>query len=162
MKKVYLSSILALTFLSCNNSKKLNSDNSTDTVKIMIPDNSCYAAVISDNDGALLKLEVFPNVVTGILKYNFAEKDSNEGTIEGKIVGDKIYADYTFLSEGTTSVREVAFLVDGNKIIEGSGEMVESNGKMIFKDKKKITYKNGITFSTIDCVENDEKFRLKY
>ena len=172
MKKVYLCSALVLSLFACNSTKtnsensssttkKADTENPTDSMKIMIPDNSCYAAVISDVDGALLKLEVFPNVVTGILKYNFAEKDSNEGTLEGKLVGDKIFADYTFKSEGKTSVREVAFLIQGKKITEGYGEMIESNGKMVFKDKKQINYKDGTTFSTIDCVENDEKFRLK-
>lgn len=160
MRKVVLYSALMFSIFSCS-SNKMSSEKSEDTMKIMIPDNSCYAAVISDNDGALLKLEVFPNVVTGVLKYNFAEKDSNEGTIEGKLVGDKIFAEYTFSSEGTTSVREVAFWVNGNKIVEGFGEMEEVDGKMIFKDRKKISYKNGITYSSIDCVENDEKFRLK-
>lgn len=125
----------------------------------MIPENSCFVSVIKQ-DTVWLKIEFFPNVVTGILKYNFWEKDDNAGTVEGKLMGNKIFADYTYTAEGKTTVREVAFLLDGNTVTEGFGDMKEENGKMIFKDKDKINFSGGLVFTGIDCVENDNKFRI--
>ena len=125
----------------------------------MIPKSGCYAS-FSGKDTILLKIEVFPNVVTGILKYQVWEKDKNEGTIEGKLSGDTLFANYTFTSEGQTSVREVAFLLNNHQAIEGFGDMEEKNRKMIFTDKSQINFSKGAKLSPIDCAENDSLFRL--
>lgn len=127
----------------------------------MIPKSGCYAS-FSGKDTILLKTEVFPNVVTGILKYQVWEKDKNEGTIEGKLSGDTLFANYTFTSEGQTSVREVAFLFNDHQAIEGFGDMEEQNGKMVFTDKSRINFSKGTKLSPIDCVENDSLFRLGF
>lgn len=126
----------------------------------MIPKSGCYES-ISGKDTILLKIEKFPNVVTGVLKYNFYQKDKNAGTIEGKFEGDKLFALYTYKSEGNPSVREVAFLFKNNTVIEGFGELEEKNGILTFKNKESILFSKGIRFSIIDCVENENKFQLK-
>lgn len=158
MKKIYFGLAAGILLISCvNKQTKLPSDN---MAKIMIPQSSCYASS-SKKDTIFLKLEIFPNTVTGILKYNFFEKDKNQGIIEGKLIEDKIFADYTFTSEGKKSVRELAFLIKGKEIIEGIGAMKEENGKLIFKDHNMIDFTNGIKFSPINCAENDKKFQIK-
>lgn len=162
MKKLYLILGVGLFLFSCtSNNSKTTVNQPIEKAAIMIPKSSCYSA-ISKKDTILLKLEIFPNVVTGILKYNFFEKDKNQGTIDGKLIGDTVYADYSFTSEGKTSVREVAFLIKDNKVTEGFGEMTEQNGKLIFKNRDNINFSNGIHFNPIDCVENNEKFQIKY
>lgn len=90
-------------------------------------------------------------LVTGTLMYNFYEKDKNTGTIEGKIDGDILFADYTFNSEGVKSVRPVAFKVTGNQFIEGYGETEENNGKMSFKNKDSLNFDHSITLAPFDC-----------
>jgi hypothetical protein len=40
--------------------------------------------------------------VVGNLCYRFFEKDKNDGTVIGKLQGDTLIADYTFMSEGVT------------------------------------------------------------
>lgn len=162
MKNLILAFAIGLFLFSCtSNNSKTASNHAEEHATIMIPETSCYAYV-SNKDTFLLKLEVFPNVVTGVLKYNFFEKDKSQGTIDGKLVGDTIFADYTFTSEGTESIREVAFLLTGNNVTEGFGEMTEQNRKMIFKDPENINFTNGIQFNPVDCVENDIKFQLNH
>lgn len=168
MKNVLLLMSVLFLLVSCDNTTKSDStkaateavDTSAGDVQIMIPKSGCYASYAS-KDTFLLKTEVFPNVVTGILKYQFFEKDKNAGTIQGKLQGNKLIADYTFSSEGTTSVRQVAFLFSGEQATEGYGEMVEENNKMVFKDTSAIDFSQGMKFTSIDCVENDQKFQLK-
>jgi len=167
MKNVLLLMSVLFLLISCNNTTKSDkttavtetADTAAEDVHIMIPQSGCYASYAS-KDTFLLKTEVFPNVVTGILKYRFYEKDKSQGTIEGKLQGNKLIADYTFASEGMTSVRQVAFLLHDQQAIEGYGEMVEDNNKMIFKDTSAIDFSQGIKFTSIDCAENDQKFQL--
>lgn len=160
MRNSFLVMVLIVLGVSCSsNSEKNNS--SEKEMKIMIPKSGCYAS-FSGKDTILLKIETFPNVVTGILKYQIWEKDKNEGTIEGKLSGDTLFANYTFTSEGQTSVREVAFLLNDHQVIEGFGGMEEKNGKMVFTDKSRINFSKGIKLSSIDCVKNDSLFRLDF
>lgn len=150
--------VMALFIISCGASPSTDSSPEKD-MKIMVPESGCYAS-FSGKDTILLKIEVFPNVVNGILKYHIREKDKNEGTIEGKFAGDTLFADYTFSSEGKTSVREVAFLVNDGQAIEGYGNMEEKNGKMVFTDKAGIDFSEGTRLVLVDCAGNDSLFRL--
>ena len=159
MKKIFIGTSFLFMTLSCTTSKPSTPDNSKEVAHIMIPKSGCYKST-SGNDIFYLKIETFPNVVTGILKYDFSEKDDSEGSFDGKAVGNIIYADYTYKSEGKTSVREVAFRVNDNQVTEGFGDMEDKNGKMIFKDRSKINFNSGIKYNMIDCVENDSQFRI--
>jgi hypothetical protein len=120
-------------------------------MKAMIPESACYAGT-NGKDSFFLKMEVFPNVVTGKLNYNFFEKDRNTGDIDGVLKGDTLVADYTFKSEGTTSTRQVAFLIKGDTVVEGYGPMDEKENKMIFTDKSKINF-SGTPLKKIPCVD---------
>lgn len=61
-------------------------------------------------DSIFLQLHIDNNIVNGDLEYKRFEKDRNKGTIKGMFRGDTLFADYTFMSEGVMSVREVMFL----------------------------------------------------
>ncbi len=160
MNNIFLGAAVMFFLISCTSNKPQSAQTNADEgAEIMIPESGCFA-LLTDKDTILLKIEVFPNVVTGVLKYQLSEKDKNEGTIEGRLEGNTVFADYTFYSEGVTSVREVAFLLNGDHVMEGFGDMEEHDGKMVFKDKARIDFSTGIRLTQIDCVENDEKFRM--
>jgi hypothetical protein len=91
--------------------------------------------------------------VNGKLSYNIVGKDKNEGTLIGNIYGDTLIADYTFDSEGVSAVREVAFLQREGTYIEGHGDVVEANGKVSFKDRKKLKFDVKNTLTKVDCAE---------
>lgn len=89
--------------------------------------------------------------VNGKLSYNLTGKDKNEGTIVGNMKGDTLVADYTFMSEGVSSQREVVFLKREGIFIEGYGDVVDSNGKVSFKDKSKLKFDQKNTLTAVDC-----------
>lgn len=157
MKKIFLFFIVAsILVFSCNNEAKQTeqTDNNKDSSKpvenkVMIPTMICYSA-ITGKDTVFLKVEKFPNVVTGNLSYKFHEKDSNKGDIDGQLRGDTLFADYKFLSEGILSTREVVFLIKDSIATEGHGTMEEKNGKMAFKDGAAISF-NGTRLKKEDC-----------
>jgi heat shock protein HslJ len=65
--------------------------------------------------------------------------------------GDTLVADYIFLSEGSSSVRQVAFLLDGRSAKEGYGPTAEQDGKMAFTDVKSLSFGKGVIMSKHDC-----------
>lgn len=111
---------------------------------------ACYA-YMNNKDTISLSFVKAGDDITGVLDYNFYEKDKNTGTIAGSIKGDTIIADYTFRSEGSTSIREVTFLKKGDQLIEGYGEMKELGGKTIFSNMKSIKFDGTTTLSAINC-----------
>lgn len=155
---VILLAVIAAT--SCNNRpiQSVKESNIKDTSKvienkIMIPVSSCYSTT-TNKDTAFLKVEIFENVVTGRLSYKFHEKDNNTGDFEGHLHGDTLLADYTFMSEGIQSTRQVIFLIRDNIATEGYGNMEEKSGKTVFKDQRNITFGKGLLLKKVPCREN--------
>ena len=122
----------------------------TTQMTIQIPTSTCYSYT-TPRDTIFLKLERFPNVVTGILNYSLREKDKNTGDIDGVLRGDTLVADYTFLSEGTRSVRQVVFLLKDNEAVEGYGEMKEDAGEMVFSNIGSVDFSKGTRLVKVNC-----------
>lgn len=113
-----------LILFACNESAPASDAPKTDTpavdtgkMTIQIPRSACYKFA-NAADTITLKVETFPNVVTGLLNYTLKEKDKNRGEIEGVMRGDTLVADYSFMSEGTRSVRQVKFLINGDVVTD--------------------------------------------
>ena len=158
--KFSLPALLVVLFACNDESKKTETDtvvkDSSTTpspvTDIKLPGYMCFAKRAA-GDTFWLQLNVFENVVTGNLKYIFKEKDSNRGEIEGKMQGDTLIADYTFMSEGQKSVRQVAFLIKDSVATEGYGDLEDKGGKLVFKNPQALTYGKGIVMTKTACAE---------
>ncbi len=162
MKKsiLFFAVIATITFSSCKNETKKEDSKVRVSEKADImesdlnsPEIACYLYV-SKKDTVLLQMEKMNDEVAGTLSYNYLEKDNNDGTFEGKLVGDTLFANYTFDSEGSVSVRELIFIKKGNKLVEGYGEVEEVNGEIKFKKHTKFTFNDAMPLEEIDCGEN--------
>ncbi len=138
---------LLIFFYSCNNNK--TADKTPETTK---PSTStqCYE-YLSDADTVSLKLIHVGEAVTGTLLYAYREKDRNQGTIQGNIKGDWLVADYTFMSEGISSVRQVAFKKEGDHFIEGFGDVETKDNKVVFKNPDSLTLNNKMELHEVKC-----------
>lgn len=147
--KIRILSLLALAVAvaSCN-----NSSNNTDPAKpsAAMSEPACYRFA-ADRDTVLLTFSTNDDVVSGTLVYNLYQKDKNTGTINGKIKGDLLVADYVFMSEGVSSVREVAFKKLGTDWIEGFGNTEEKNGKVVFTNTDSLEFEPKLPLKKIDC-----------
>lgn len=112
--------------------------------------NGCYRMTLK-KDTANLNLTVKDSTVTGDLQYHWHERDSNDGTIKGVLRNDMIYADYTFRSEGVTSVREVVFKIQDSILLQGYGPITDKNGKMVFQNKEKLKFQANVPFKKVTC-----------
>lgn len=152
-KEIITVSLVVLALISCKKEQK--EPIAAPTVQEeMVADESqivCYQGIIK-KDTINLSLQIEDNQdVKGDLVYIFLEKDMNIGTLEGKMVGDTLRANYTFMSEGKESYREVVFLRKGKIMIEAYGDVEEKEGKTIFKEPKKMYFDSATILSEMDC-----------
>ena len=111
---------------------------------------NCYAYT-NGRDTITMELLQLGAKVSGKLKYDFYEKDRNEGTVEGELKGDTLLVDYTFMAEGMNSVRQVAFLKKGDEWVEGYGDVEGMNGRMNFKDPKTLKFNSIVILKKENC-----------
>lgn len=151
--QLILAIAISILAVSC---KKENKNGVTNVEQIEAPMvkatavDECYVYA-NEKDTISTQFRILDNSVTGKLSYKLYEKDKNEGTFQGTISGDTLIADYKFISEGKESVRQVVFLKMNETMIEGFGESVEKDGKMVFKDKKKLNFGSNIVLRKGDC-----------
>ena len=151
MRKIFFATILIGVFFSCK--KEAETTIVTDGEKVieMPLSETCYIGVFN-KDTVSIHLNLKENqVVAGNLSYNLFEKDKSQGTLFGTFKGDTLIADYTFNSEGVSSVRQVAFLKKDTILMEGFGEVVDADGKMIFKDIRKLEFDAKRVLSKVNC-----------
>lgn len=110
----------------------------------------CYVSTIK-KDTANLKLNLNKEDVSGNLVYKRFETDGNVGTIKGKVKDSLIIADYTFQSEGVTSVREVVFKIQGEKLIEGYGDITMKGDTARFRNVSALKFQEGQPFVKEAC-----------
>lgn len=111
---------------------------------------SCYSYATPE-DSIMLRLTQRGDDVEGELTYYLREKDANRGTIVGTMKDDTLFAEYTFQSEATTSIREVAFIRRGEALVEAFGEVEERDGKFVFIDRSLITPNENVVLKHVDC-----------
>ena len=159
MVKVLVVSLTLLVFTACNSNRNTTSDN-TDS---LLPDKSlsdnnqtneklCYANY-SSKDSMKLQLVNKDNTVTGSFNTKIFGKDENKGTFTGLMKGDTLIADYSFLSEGVLSVRQIAFVKRNNTLTEGYGDVEEKGGKMSFKNIDQLKFDDKKALKIIPCAE---------
>lgn len=157
MKKILILSILLISLTNCKKASTTASEKTTEASNEMAEENKaqpspqCYAY---NANGSKIELQMNTNnkEVTGTLTYELKEKDSNKGTFVGTINNSILIAQYTFQSEGTESVREIAFLIKDNQLIEGYGDVVTEGNTTKFKDKSALKYSSNMPLVKTACI----------
>ncbi|MFS8083003.1 MAG: hypothetical protein ACMG51_06095 [Ginsengibacter sp.] len=160
MKKIIFLS--AVIIASCNTQPTTAKDNTqvppSDTIKSTTTAGNkkfdfltgCYQNVLN-GDTAFLKIKVHEFIVDGTLNYKRAQKDSNEGTFTGVIRGEMIVIHYNFYSEGKTSMREIAFKIKGDQLVEGFGDILMKGDSAVFENVASLNFQDAQTFNKIAC-----------
>ena len=150
MKNKLILASLLLT-LGCTSEKTEQTNDQPQTTEV--PETSACYAFVTAADSVSLRLVNDNGDITGELTYNYQQKDDNRGTIMGEMHGDTLLADYTFMSEGTESVRQVAFLKKVDGFVEGYGDAEERDGKMIFTNTAALDFSQGTVFEKVPCLD---------
>lgn len=111
---------------------------------------NCYSYV-KNKDTILLSTMESGSKITGNLEYNLDEKDRNTGSVAGIVRGDTLLLNYTFQSEGRQSVRQLAFLKQGNELIEGYADVEEKADTVVFKDPQTLKFSKAMVLEKTGC-----------
>ena len=150
--KTILSLVFIALLISCNTKEenKRKIDTAAPDAAAIMRGKSCYQH-INGRDTVVMAIVMSANNANGELVYKLDGKDKNDGTFSGTFIGDTLYADYTFNSEGTKSVRETVFLRRKDALIQGFGEMTESGNRQSFIDPKKVKFDESLVLRKKDC-----------
>ena len=149
MKNQFTILVMCMTILaSCNNQSK---QKSTSELPAKMNELATCFSYLKNNDKVLMNITITDDLVVGDLFYKYAGKDKNTGKIKGQMHGDTLFADYTFMSEGINSVREVAFLKKDNAWNEGYGNVEEQNGKTVFKKNSVLKFETAKPLIKTEC-----------
>ncbi len=112
--------------------------------------NECYS-MLNSADTVYMSIYKRDTLVEGSLTYKYSGKDKNDGSINGVMRGDTLIAEYSFISEGINSLREVVFVKKGNAFVEGFGDVEDDRGKMVFKNTSALTFDDKFKLQATDC-----------
>ncbi|MFT4023829.1 MAG: hypothetical protein QM664_08620 [Flavihumibacter sp.] len=113
-------------------------------------DKQCYS-YFSPTDTITLIIKESDSSLTGSLVYMLNGKDRSIGTLKGKMTGDTLFADYTYQSEGITSTREVAFLRQKDKMLQGVGAVQVKDNHQHFSDHSKLQFNSNMPLTNQHC-----------
>lgn len=122
------------------------------SVVVTTPDiKGCYVATLAKDVYTLKVEDQDGEAVSGRLVFKNFEKDSSAGNFEGTYRNGLLFGNYTFQSEGSTSVLNMIFKRTGADFIRGYGDMNAAGDT--FADINKITFDSDSVFkaTTADC-----------
>ncbi|GGE16611.1 hypothetical protein [Sphingobacterium cellulitidis] len=138
--------VLVISLSSCQNSNpKSEVGHSTESGKDWTASELAGKYSFEDSgDTIVLELNNHNDSLVGPLNYNFEEKDKNEGVFRGVIKDSLLVGQYTFMSEGVSSVRETVFGIVPEGLIEGFGDVEERDSMMVFKNMDSLRFDHGM------------------
>lgn len=146
---IFFTAGLIASLFSCQPSKNettRTAETETDTAASVV----CYQYA-ANKDTIRLRVNRTDEQVSGTLLYSLYEKDRNQGTLTGTLKGDLLLADYTFQSEGMTSVRQVAFKLKGNGWVEGYGDVITKNDTVSFRNVDSLRFDDAFELGKVAC-----------
>lgn len=91
-------------------------------------------------DSLYIKMDVLGELVNGEYKWLPQEKDRKTGTFTGTLEDGIATVLLTYSAEGTSAREELLLKPEANGVRVGSGQMVESEGVWLFKDKSQAVF----------------------
>ena len=153
MKALTIYMPLVLLSLAACNGNKSTSQQANDTLDVSL--NECYVAVF-EKDTAHLNLSALEgSKIKGNLLIQYHNNPKNEGELTGRRIGDTLFADYSYTVgtyEKVVNKNPLAFLVKGDSLILGVGEIETKMGRSYFKPGVPIHFDKGrFRFTKGEC-----------
>lgn len=108
----------------------------------------CYS-LQQGQDLTVVQLQQEGNTVSGYYAWEPYEKDGAHGTLNGEMADDLIKTIHTYMIEGSIQSEEAYFKLEGDKLLQGDGELADDGGIMTFKDPANLKFTDAL--SAVDC-----------
>ncbi len=146
----FLVACAIMTFIGCKdnkgaaeNAEKASNENAVSTT-------TCFLLVENKVDSTKVSLTIKGDDVKGEMAWLPSEKDGAIGRLSGKRFGDTLKTSYDYTIEGNVQQEEKWFLLKGDVLSSGEGELAPSkSGGLEYHDRKKIKF--GAPFTKVDC-----------
>ena len=159
-KKTVLVFISIGMLTACNNASDKKETDATETNKSKPltkekPKGLQEGCYVYNTNRSTISLQVtkLKDSVSGTLLYALAEKDKNTGRFVGTVTNNLLVANYTFESEGVESIRQVAFKIKHDTLIEGYGETIKQGDKQVFKNLSALQFNSKFPLVQKDCID---------
>lgn len=110
----------------------------------------CYVANLAKDVYTLEVQSESNGEFNGTLEFDNFEKDSSSGTFNGTYSNGILLGDYSFASEGTNSVMQVAFKKTEGGFMRGFGPVNTEDNKVTFTDVNQLAYQSPV-FEYVSC-----------
>jgi hypothetical protein len=149
------SSVMAELGIADIKAGKVNDPMATETDRTALT--YCYQF---DHQGEHVKCQLFSAAdgkFSGYYSWYIDEKDGTQGVLKGNnFNSDTLFAEHTYIQEGSTQTEEIVFLKKEGSLIQLVGELDDKNGKMVLKNRKAL--KAGNILTKADCAKLSKDF----
>jgi hypothetical protein len=149
MKKTALCLVLiASLFSACQNTPKSSDTETEETENTAAA--TCYELRLGE-DITAIELTLDGDKASGYYAWEPHEKDGARGMFSGQKDGDQVTAIFEYMIEGSIQSEEVVFKLEGDKLLQGNGELEDKDGILMLKDKSNLSWDS--SFSAVDCAQ---------
>ena len=157
MKNLLLAAtVTAFVFSACNNAPKAPEVAKTPATPAPAAapapapaaEGTCYRYTLG-KDVTAVQITMDGDKVTGYMDWTPDQKDGGRGFLVGTKTGNMIVADWTYMIEGSKNTEQIAFKIDGDKLVRAQGTLVDKGNKLVIKDMAKAKYID--SYGKVDC-----------
>jgi hypothetical protein len=154
MKKLFLFFSLS-ALMACQSNQPEEPVQSQDEAGQSDPEEWCYAM----RDGEkmrFLKLGIHGDEVLGTLQNHLPGTSWKSGSVSGSMEGDTLFLRFMYSENGKDTIRQIAFLRQGERLLDGTGPLTENAfGDLVF-DRDKLSFSSNDELTRVDCRNNEE------
>ncbi|MEZ5454141.1 MAG: hypothetical protein R3E93_15180 [Thiothrix sp.] len=99
----------------------------------------CFS-LMEGKDLTAVQLQQDGNAISGYFIWEPFEKDGAHGVLNGEINDGLIKASHTYMIEGSIQMEETYFKLEGDQLLQGTGDLVNDNGILVVKDPTSLQF----------------------
>jgi hypothetical protein len=161
MKKLFW--FLSFTALiACQSNQPEEPVQSPDDAGQSDPEEWCYA-MREGEKMRFLKLAIHGDEVLGMLQNHLPGTSWKSGSVSGSMEGDTLFLRFMYSENGKDTIRQIAFLRQGERLLDGAGPLMENAfGDLVF-DRSQLQFTPDNAMTRVDCRnigDLTERFRI--
>jgi hypothetical protein len=110
----------------------------------------CYEGA-TDRDRASVSYNLNGEAVSGIMEAHYFEREPMSGRLKGFLRNDTLYGEFIYPEEGNTVYRQVIFMASADGLVEGFGEWVEVDGKIVYGNADELAFDHPLVLAPTRC-----------
>jgi hypothetical protein len=115
----------------------------------------CFAQRNGENV-RLIKISLYQGSINGTIQNYLPGREVNEGMFSGSMEGDTLFMRYLFQYQGKDTMKQVAFLLQGDAILEGEAPVVDNGFGDLILDREFLSFNPALKLIRANCKDNSQ------